>query len=461
MFDSFPRSHRTLPALLATAGLTCALSLSGTSAVLAVPTPSAPPSYLPSIPAIDTPPGDSIRAREYWLTDYGFDDAWKESTGEGVTVAVIDTGVDATHQDLKNNMVKGWDASDKGDDNGGEGLGVEPEHGTLVASMIAGHGHDDGITVGDSSWPGKPAGMLGVAPDAKIMPISLEIGTVGENHKSIDEQIPQAVKYAVDHHANIINLSVGSNNTSWPQSWDEAFAYAEEKGVLIVASSGNRGSGVTQVGAPATIPGVLTVGGVDARRKDSWSSSSQGISISVAAPSENLMGAIPGDNYAVWSGTSGAAPLVTGLAALIKAKYPNLTSHQIIQRIIESADDGGEPGRDPIYGFGIINPSKALGEDVSDNASQNPLGSVKEWIAVHRKTENQEVADASATPTPVHQKGEQVHDVAAPTPSRPAEDSGILPFIVLGGFAFWVVIITAGTVQWLKGGKNREPRSIK
>ena len=78
---------------------------------------------------------------------------------------------------------------------------------------------------------------------------------------------PAAVRYAVDHGAQIINMSIGSNKTSWPQSWDEAFAYAEQKGVLIVAAAGNRGSGLTQVGAPATIPGVLTVGGIDRNKQ--------------------------------------------------------------------------------------------------------------------------------------------------------------------------------------------------
>lgn len=423
-------------------------------------TPSAPvfqePSFLPSVPTIDTPQGDSTRAREYWLTEYGFDKVWQKSTGEGVTVAVIDTGVDGTHQDLSGNVLEGYDASGQGSSNGWEGLGVETEHGTLVASLIAGHGHDESGVNGESGWPGEPAGMLGIAPKAKILPISLQIGEVSENGKSIDEQLPDAVKYAVDHGANIINLSVGSDTTSWPQSWDEAFTYAEEKGVVLVASAGNRGSGLTQVGAPATMPGVLTVGGVDQNRKDSWSSSSQGISIAVAAPSEDLISAIPDNKYALWSGTSAAAPIVSGLAALIKSEYPELSGNQIIQRIIASADDAGESGRDAIYGYGIINPEKAVAADTPSDTQDNPLGSMKEWVAVHRKSQSQESPSAQGTETPVHQEGEKLHDEAAPAPQRPVEDSGILPFIVLGGFALWVGIITAGSVQSLrKLGKRR------
>lgn len=396
------------------------------------------------------PYGDSIRAREYWLNDYGFEDLWADATGQGATVAVIDTGVDGTHQDLKNNVLSGYDASGAGSSNGWEGLGAEPSHGTLVASLIAGHGHAQGTATPRSKGTlaeRQPNGIVGVAPEAKILPISLEIGTVSPNAKSIDEQIPDAVRYAVDHGADIINLSVGSGSTQWPQSWDDAFAYAEEKDVLIIASAGNRGSGITQVGAPATIPGVLTVGGVDRSRKDSWSSSSQGISIAVTAPSEDLIAAMPDDGYALWSGTSAAAPLVTGLAALIKEQYPNITRDQLIQRIIESAHDAGEPGRNAIYGYGIIDPVAALAQETPHDATSNPLGSVREWISIHRK--HSATATPSASETPVHSESEKIVDATAPQPTEPPENSGILPFIILGGFSIWVLIITAGSIASL------------
>ncbi|MFW0108352.1 S8 family serine peptidase [Rothia sp. P7181] len=409
--------------------------------------PSEPPRVLPSIPTIEVPEGDAVRAREYWLKDYGFSSVWKEATGRGITVAVIDTGVDQSHQDLRDNVLPGTDVSGVGSARGWKGLGVEPEHGTMVASLIAGHGHRDPQTPSFSGVGGKrPAGMIGVAPEAKILPISLEIGTVSEGAKSIDEQLPEAVRYAVDHGADIINLSVGSDSTNWPEQWDSAFAYAEEKGVIIVASAGNRGSGITQVGAPATMPGVLTVGGVNQNKQDSWSSSSQGISIAVVAPSENLMGATPDNKYAVWSGTSGAAPIVSGLAALIKEKYPNLTASQIIQRIISSADDAGETGRDALYGYGIINPAKALSSKTSDDVQENPLGSMSQWIQVHRKSQSQPAPSASV---PIHHADENIPVASAPKPRRPVEDSAILPLIVLGGFFLWAFIITRFSIRSL------------
>lgn len=414
------------------------------------PEPSASSaSALPSVPTIAAPRGDSIRARQYWLTQYGITDLWEQATGAGVTVAVIDTGVDGRHQDLQGNVVAGYDAStgQSGPTRGWEGLGLEPEHGTLVASVIAGHGHKDGLTPANAGEPGESAGMLGVAPDATILPISLELGTVGAKTRSLDVQIPDAVRYAVDQGADIINLSVGSDSTSWPLSWDEAFAYAEDEGVLVIASAGNRGAGLTQVGAPATMPGVLSVGGVDQSRKDSWSSSSQGISIAVSAPSEAMIGAIPDNRYATWSGTSAAAPVVAGVAALIMEAYPELTAAQVIQRIVESADDAGADGRDSLYGYGIINPARALDPATADDAVANPLGSMRSWMAVHRKS------TPSATPqpveTPVHEVGEAIPEAAAPTPVRPVDDSGILPLIVLAAFGLWLIIITVGSVRQL------------
>ena len=281
--------------------------------VTATPSPSGtavPKSTAAPSQGADTANGDDVRHREYWLNEYGITSLWSQATGKGVTVAVIDTGVDGNHPDLAGNVLRGTDVSGVGSEDGWQGLGAEPMHGTEVASLIAGHGHDTQGYSAIAGQPGKPTGMIGVAPDAKILPISLNMGTTGG--KSIDEQIPAAVRYAVDHGAQIINMSIGSNKTSWPQSWDDAFAYAEQKGVLIVAAAGNRGSGLTQVGAPATIPGVLTVGGVDRKKQVSEGSSTQGISIAVVAPSTDMIAAAPGNGYMLWSGSSAAAPLAHG-----------------------------------------------------------------------------------------------------------------------------------------------------
>ena len=438
-------SIRRVVALLGCGALATGLALSGAPASAA---PTASPTPITLTPAEAAVLGkDDVRQHEYWLTDYRIVDAWKQSTGSGVTVAVIDTGVDGTHPDLVDNVLEGYDASGEGSPNGWQGLGVEPMHGTEVASLIAGHGHNVSGIPKIAGQPGKPAGVIGVAPDAKILPISLNM--VSNAEKSIDEQIPAAVRYAVDHGAQVINLSIGSNKTTWPKSWDDAFAYAEEKGVVVVASAGNRGSGITQVGAPATIPGVLTVGGVDRQREASKGSSTQGISIGVTAPSNDMIAAAPGNKYMIWSGSSASAPLVSGLAALIKSKYPNLSAAQIIQRITESADDTGAAGRDPVYGFGIINPLMALDPSTPQDATENPLGSLKAWIAVHRRQEVPAPTPADASATPVHEEGETIVKAKIPEPSRPVEDRGFLPFIIVGALFVILGLLTVRSVRHL------------
>ena len=438
-------SIRRVVALLGCGALATGLALSGAPAAAA---PTASPTPITLTPAEAAVLGkDDVRQHEYWLTDYRIVDAWKQSTGSGVTVAVIDTGVDGTHPDLVDNVLEGYDASGEGSPNGWQGLGVEPMHGTEVASLIAGHGHNVSGIPKIAGQPGKPAGVIGVAPDAKILPISLNM--VSNAEKSIDEQIPAAVRYAVDHGAQVINLSIGSNKTTWPKSWDDAFAYAEEKGVVVVASAGNRGSGITQVGAPATIPGVLTVGGVDRQREASKGSSTQGISIGVTAPSNDMIAAAPGNKYMIWSGSSASAPLVSGLAALIKSKYPNLSAAQIIQRITESADDTGAAGRDPVYGFGIINPLMALDSSTPQDATENPLGSLKAWIAVHRRQEVPAPTPADASATPVHEEGETIVKAKIPEPSRPVEDRGFLPFIIVGALFVILGLLTVRSVRRL------------
>src|SRR5690606_32981220 len=126
------------------------------------------------------------------------------------------------------------------------------------------------------------------------------------------EQVPEAITWAVDQGADVINLSWTTNTLTWDESWDDAFLHAFENDVVIVVAAGNRGSGTRVVGAPATIPGVLVVGGVDRQGRASVEASTQGITIGVAAPSEGLLGVAPDGRVMEWSGTSGAAPIVAG-----------------------------------------------------------------------------------------------------------------------------------------------------
>ncbi|WP_081737903.1 S8 family serine peptidase [Arthrobacter sp. H41] len=467
---------------------------------------------------------DEVREKEYWLESYGITDAWATTQGEGVKVAIIDSGVDGTHPDLAGVVTGGTDASGVGSPNGQLGIGEVPVHGTLVGTLLAGRGHrglapvlapgpEPTATSSPASEPSAPAptatgsaapgstaeagpgaepsapgdspapstsgptaeafspepvpppavqapgplsvygrgpdGIVGVAPKAELLAVSVWVDgpTSGPNPAgiNINDQIPSAVRWAVDNGAKVINMSLGSTSTTWPESWDDAFLYAEQQDVVIVAAAGNRAGGLIQVGAPATIPGVLSVAGLDRAGVASREASSEGISIAVAAPSEDLVGGLPGGGYAEWSGTSGAAPLVSGVAALIRSKYPELSAAQVVNRIVATAQDAGAPGFDTLYGYGVLDVDAAVNADISV-PGVNRLGSMAEWIQVYRRSEG-----GSGTPAPAPEVEEAAPDIPeppVPQAEEPETSPDLLPAAVVLGFStLFVVLLTAGTVH--------------
>jgi type VII secretion-associated serine protease mycosin len=400
--------------------------------------PSEVPVPEPSQPAEPTAITEAqARADEYWLEDYGVREAWQTTRGEGATIAIIDTGVDGSHPDLKGAVAGGTDVSGIGAENGQEPLGADPDHGTMVASVAAGRGHG----------ADHAEGIIGVAPEADILAVSTALGTDEAGVRSTDEQIPDAVRWAVDNGADVINMSVGSPQQSWPESWDSAFAYAEEKDVLVVAAAGNRGNGLVQVGAPATIPSVLTVGGVDQDGQAGWDSSSQGISIAVAGPAEQLVGATPGDGYASWTGTSASAPIVAGTAALIRSEHPELSADEVAYRITASARDEGEPGKDPLYGYGVLDVDRAVTADLPQ-MQDSPLGSMQQWIQVHRRHDS--APSASSTTSGPALTEDVTIEAQPPEPVEPLNSTGALPIVVLAGFGLLVAVITIGAVRHIR-----------
>ncbi|MHA7210578.1 S8 family serine peptidase [Arthrobacter sp. MDT1-65] len=415
---------------------------------------------------------DEVRDKEYWLEDYGITEAWKSTQGEGVTVAVIDSGIDGTHPDLVGAVVGGTDASGAGDPGGQRGIGEVAGHGTLVGTLLAGRGHTDaepapapsaarsGRATPPASPPADPGdgplgqygegpdGIVGVAPKADLLAVSvfIEGQNSGPNPAgvSVDQQVPDAVRWAVDNGAEVINMSLGSTSTAWPESWDDAFLYAEENDVVVVAAAGNRAGGLTQVGAPATIPGVLAVAGLDRSGVASAEASSEGISIAVAAPSENLVGGLPGGFYADWSGTSGAAPLVSGVAALIRARYPELSAAQVVNRIVGTARDAGTPGFDTLYGYGILDVAAAVGKDVAVPA-ENRLGSMAEWIELYRRGGQ---TPAPAPSAPAEPPAEVIPPPAAPQAEDPLTSVHNLPaFVVLGFGGLLLAMLLGGAAH--------------
>ncbi|WP_164201513.1 S8 family serine peptidase [[Micrococcus luteus] ATCC 49442] len=398
---------------------------------------------------------DEVRDKQHWLAESGITKAWEVSKGAGVKVAVIDSGVEAGHPDLKGAVTGGYDASGAGTANGQKILGIKPEHGTLVATMLAGRGHQPATpsaSPSPSASPVGPDGIVGVAPEAEILSVSTWLGSANPAGKNDQDQIPEAVRWAVDNGARVINISLGSTTPQWPQSWDAAFLYAEQKDVVIVAAAGNRIGGNLQVGAPATIPGVLTVAGLDRKGAASVDSSSQGISIGVAAPAENLLGGLPGGGYAEWAGTSGAAPIVAGVAALIRSKWPDMSAKQVINRIVSTAKDAGPAGKDPLYGFGVLNAEAALKDSVAETAV-NPLGSISDWIRVHRRGN-------LATPAPVPSSEvasaiPTLPDPTVPVAKAPSQrDSAIGGAVVIGSALLFVAVITAAAFQLHRAARD-------
>jgi type VII secretion-associated serine protease mycosin len=379
---------------------------------------------------------DSIRDREYWLDDYGIRDAWSVTRGEGVTIAIIDTGVDGSHPDLGGAVVGGHDFSTQGSSDGQTPVGTDDSsHGTMVASLAAGRGRGT-------------SGVIGAAPAASVLALSIGFGGEGP---SSDDQIAEAVRWAVDNGADVINMSLTRNTLEWPTSWDDAFLYAMEKDVVVVAAAGNRGSGTTQVGAPATMPGVLTVGGVGRGGEASWDASSQGITIAVSAPSEQLVGATPGGGYVLWDGTSGATPIVAGMVALVRAAHPDLDAANVIQRLIATATPAGVEGPDPIYGYGLVDAGAAVSATVPA-VTANPMGDLSEWIRVNRRaasspSETETLVPSptpSATPTPIPDaSGASPMGTLLPTAAQ-LRDIGIpLGLFALFGGAFVALVLSA------------------
>ncbi|MFZ4894012.1 S8 family serine peptidase [Plantibacter sp. Mn2098] len=334
---------------------------------------------------------DTVRDMQYWLSDYGFSTAWNTTKGAGVTVAVIDTGIASGPAELNGAVVGGIDVSGLGSPDGRTPVGAEgSNHGTLVASLIAGRGRGAG------------AGVIGVAPEASLLSISVGFGADGSSVIPWDDQIAKAIRWAVDNGAGVINMSLTRNSLDWPESWDSAFLYAFEHNVVIVAAAGNRGSGTVEVGAPATIPGVLTVAGVDRSGSASFDASSQGITIAVAAPSEQLVGVTPDGGYVMWQGTSGAAPLVSGLAALVKSAHPELSAADVMERITATAKPAGSSTPSPIYGYGLIDAAKAVTADVGP-ATTSPAKQLSDWITLYRRAEqtpDQQENPSTAAPAP-------------------------------------------------------------
>lgn len=375
-----------------------------------------------TIGATPTPSPDPERAAEYWIEGAHIDTAWKTTRGAGVTIAIIDTGIANGPSAFQGAVAGGTDVSGIGSDDGRTPLGpLDSDHGSRVASLAAGRANADGT------------GMIGVAPEAKLLSVSLGFGTTAP--VPFVTQVARAMRWAVDHGANVINLSFTTNTLDWDRSWDDAFLYAFQHDVVVVVAAGNRGSGTAMVGAPATIPGVLAVGGVDQRGVASRDASTQGISIAVSAPSESLLGVDANGAIETWNGTSGAAPIVAGIVALVRAAHPDMDANNVINQIIQTARPAPQATAhpDPLYGYGLVDASAAVSSAVPPVA-QNPLGDLSDWIRLHRRAEAPTPEPSASTPLAIPPLPKADAPTRAISPLIPSPDSllyGTLPLTAL------------------------------
>jgi subtilisin family serine protease len=303
---------------------------------------------------------DAVRNQEMWVLDaIHAPAAWAVTRGQGVTVAVIDSGVNPSVSDLAGSVVSGPNYSGVPTPPSNPFWGV---HGTWMASLIAGHGHG----------PGGSDGIIGVAPQARILSIRVvtDQGDPGfaryqqEPAARVQQALARAIRYATRHRASVISMSLGYGAASRPVQ--AAIQRALDAGVVVVASAGN--SGGTSSAArehyapysfPADYPGVLSVAAV-ARGGSPASFSSDNLSVQAAAPGVRVPAEGRDGQYWLVSGTSPACALTAGVAALIKSRYPALTPAQVGQAITTTTTDRPPGGYDTEVGFGTVDAAAAL-----------------------------------------------------------------------------------------------------
>jgi subtilisin family serine protease len=376
----------------------------GLSAVLV--TLSAPPAH-----------AETIREMQWFLTAVNATQAQRVTGGDNVVVGVLDSGVDATHPDLAGAVLPG--ASFLGSRS--QAGQTDPQgHGTKMAGVIAARG-------------GGPNNALGIAPKAKILPVAVPVeGTIGS--------IAEPVRWAVDRGAKVLNISLSRDPGERAiGSEAEAIAYAVAKDVVVVISAGNAATR-PRGNALAMLPGVVAVSGTN--KSGAFSPVSvQGPYVALAAPAEDIVGAaarnVHTTGYSAGDGTSESAAIVSGVAALIRARYPSLNAANVINRLIRTAVDKGPAGRDAQYGFGVVEANRALTVNVP-SVPTNPLGTPSGVPS----------GPASGSPTAgsTARAGGDAGDSGA---------SGIVLALLIGGGLLLVLVVAI--VIWLVARPKRKP----
>ncbi|MBC7541712.1 MAG: peptidase S8 [Candidatus Sericytochromatia bacterium] len=301
----------------------------------------AEPNYIARISdAATEAPNDPDFAKQYAPQITKAVEGWKITQGNPDTIlAIVDTGIDADHPDLKGKVLPGFDTID-GDNNPRDGHG----HGTHCAGIAA-------------ALTNNKTGIAGIAPANKIFSVRV----LDDNGSGSYANVALGITKAADMGAKVISMSLGGPTSS--KEIEDAVKYAISKDVLVVAATGN--DGAEKVSYPAGIAGVMPIGSSDDKDKRS-SFSNWGKHISVVAPGSKIWSTLPtyksamGQNYGFASGTSMATPAAAGLAILVRSQFPAFDYKATRAKIEASADDINTPGFDIQTGYGRINVLKAL-----------------------------------------------------------------------------------------------------
>ncbi|MGW0791040.1 type VII secretion-associated serine protease mycosin [Streptomyces sp. NPDC002911] len=387
---------------------------------------------VPSAAAVDstqcTFPSKKYAGRPWALQRVLIDELWEQSTGKGVRVAVIDTGVDIKNPQLtkavdtgsgrnflpKNLKDENGSTIERGNENGTTDM---VGHGTKVAGIIA-------------AREAEGTGFTGLAPDATIIPIQQNDA---EGHGTA-EKLAEAIDYAADEAgADVINISQDTANAVKPTPLlEQAVNAALAKEVVVVASAGNDGlGGKVKKTYPASYAGVLAVASSD-RNNERAAFSQSGDFVGVAAPGVDMISTVPGGGHCSDNGTSFSAPYVAGVAALIKAKHKDWTQEQIVAQIEQTAERS-VAGHDHLVGWGVVDPVRALTED------EKPI---------EKPVAHEGVSKGEAPAPAAIQLGETADE----------RNARLATYVVVGGGV--LVAAIAGTAVTMRDRQRRRPGGV-
>jgi membrane-anchored mycosin MYCP len=290
---------------------------------------------------------------EWWFSAWGVEKyVWPRTEGAGVTVAVLDSGVNASLPELSGAVLRGADTTGRKSDGRKDFDDKEGGHGTGMSALIAGQG-------------GGTTGYVGVAPEAKILPVHIT-STFGDS-VGLYEAMAAGIRFAVDHHAKVINISQGITSATSADHCEpeiqDAIADAIEHDVIVVASSGNEGNTTNWPELPGSCVGVLAVGGIDKTLRP-WAGSERQPYVAVAAPSVGPVVGRTGLYAPHATGTSISAALTSAAIAIIRSLNPHMPARTVVQRLMatayhsESSPWNDQTGYGPIQITSAMNPQR-------------------------------------------------------------------------------------------------------